>query len=96
MKEIDDIELNEVAGGRALNAEERYVLSQFNDLFNQQLREGKLSKEDIANISKQANFYSRFMGLIEADDRSTYLFNLDEDWEKLYKNQKEYLDFNRK
>lgn len=38
MKEIDDIELNEVAGGRALNAEERYVLSQFNDLFNRQLR----------------------------------------------------------
>ena len=95
MKEIYDIELNEIAGGRALNAEERYVLSQFNNLFNQQLREGKLSKEDIANISKQANFYSRFMGLIETDDHSTYLFNLDDDWEKLYKNQKEYIDSKR-
>ena len=95
MKEIDEIELNGVAGGRALNAEERYTLSQYNNEFNEKIRAGKLSPDDIAKISKQASYYSRFMGLVEDDDRSTYLFNLDDDWEKLYKNQKEYIDSKR-
>lgn len=95
MKEIDEIELNVAAAGRALNAEERYALSQYNNEFNEKIRAGKLSPDDIAKISKQASYYSRFMALVEDDDRSTYLFNLDDDWEKLYKNQKEYIDSKR-
>ena len=62
MKEIDEIELNGVAAGRALNAEERYTLSQYNNEFNEKIRAGKLSPDDI---------------------------------EKLYKNQKEYIDSKR-
>lgn len=95
MKEIDEIELNVAAAGRALNSEERYALSQYNNEFNEKIRAGKLSPDDIAKISKQASYYSRFMALVEDDDRSTYLFNFDEDWEKLYKNQKEYIDSKR-
>ena len=95
MKEIDEIELNVAAAGRTLNAEERYALSQYNNEFNEKIRAGKLSPDDIAKISKQASYYSRFMALVEDDDRSTYLFNLDDDWEKLYKNQKEYIDSKR-
>ena len=95
MKEIDEIELNGVAAGRALNAEERYTLSQYNNEFNEKIRAGKLSPDDIAKISKQARYSPRVMALVEDDDRSTYLFNLDDDWEKLYKNQKEYIDSKR-
>ena len=84
MKEIGEIELFDVTGGRNYTWKEKQAMEEFNALFNERM------KKDY--IAKQVKYYFSYMNLLDRDDTNSYLFDMNVDWEDNYITLKRFKD----
>ena len=92
MKEISEIKLFDVTGGRNYTWEEKQAMEEFNALFNERMKKGEISLEERDYIAKQVKYYFRYMNLLDRDDTNSYLFDMNVDWEDNYITLKRFKD----
>lgn len=92
MKEISEIKLFDVTGGRNYTWEEKQAMEEFNALFNERMKKGEISLEERDYIAKQVKYYFRYMNLLDRDDTNSYLFDMNKDWEDNYITLKRFKD----
>ena len=92
MKEIGEIELFDVTGGRSYTWKEKKTMEEFNALFNERMKKGEISLEERDYIAKQVKYYFRYMNLLDRDDTNSYLFDMNVDWEDNYITLKRFKD----
>ena len=92
MKEISEIKLFDVTGGRNYTWEEKHAMEEFNALFNERMKKGEISLEERDYIAKQVKYYFRYMNLLDRDDTNSYLFDMNVDWEDNYITLKRFKD----
>lgn len=66
MKEIGEIELFDVTGGRNYTWKEKQAMEEFNALFNERMKKGEISLEERDYIAKQIKYYFRYMNLLDS------------------------------
>lgn len=92
MKEISEIKLFDVTGGRNYTWKEKQAMEEFNALFNERMKKGEISLEERDYIAKQVKYYFRYMNLLDRDDTNSYLFDMNVDWEDNYITLKRFKD----
>ena len=92
MKEISEIKLFDVTGGRNYTWKEKKTMEEFNALFNERMKKGEISLEERDYIAKQVKYYFRYMNLLDRDDTNSYLFDMNKDWEDNYITLKRFKD----
>ncbi len=92
MKEISEIKLFDVTGGRNYTWKEKQAMEEFNALFNERMKKGEISLEERDYIAKQVKYYFRYMNLLDRDDTNSYLFDMNKDWEDNYITLKRFKD----
>ena len=92
MKEISEIKLFDVTGGRNYTWKEKQTMEEFNALFNERMKKGEISLEERDYIAKQVKYYFRYMNLLDRDDTNSYLFDMNVDWEDNYITLKRFKD----
>ena len=92
MKEISEIKLFDVTGGRNYTWEEKQAMEELNALFNERMKKGEISLEERDCIAKQVKYYFRYMNLLDSADTNSYLFDMNKDWEDNYITLKRFKD----
>lgn len=92
MKEIVEIELFDVTGGRNYTWKEKKTMEEFNFMFNERMKKGEISLEERDYIAKQVKYYFSYMNLLDRDDTNSYLFDMNVDWEDNYITLKRFKD----
>ena len=92
MKEISEIKLFDVTGGRNYTWKEKKTMEEFNALFNERMKKGEISLEERDYIAKQVKYYFNYMNLLDRDDTNSYLFDMNKDWEDNYITLKRFKD----
>ena len=92
MKEIGEIELFDVTGGRNYTWKEKKTMEEFNFMFNERMKKGEISLEERDYIAKQVKYYFNYMNLLDRDDTNSYLFDMNVDWEDNYITLKRFKD----